>query len=39
MYARLVTGSIAPDRLDEAIRLWQESVSPSRYNCPSGGTS
>ena len=29
MYARLVTGTIAPDKLDEAIRLWQESVAPS----------
>jgi steroid delta-isomerase-like uncharacterized protein len=28
-YARLVTGQIAPDKLDEAIRLWQESVAPS----------
>ena len=29
MYARLVTGAIAPDKLDEAIRLWQETVAPS----------
>jgi heme-degrading monooxygenase HmoA len=29
MYARLVTGSIAPDKLDEAIGLWRDSVAPS----------
>ena len=29
MYARLVTGSIASDKLDEAIRLWRETVAPS----------
>jgi heme-degrading monooxygenase HmoA len=29
MYARLVTGSIAPDKLDEAIRLWRDAVAPS----------
>jgi heme-degrading monooxygenase HmoA len=29
MYARLVTGHIAPDRLEEAIRLWRETVAPS----------
>jgi heme-degrading monooxygenase HmoA len=26
MYARLVTGTIAPERLDDAIRLWRDSV-------------
>ena len=29
MYARLVTGSIAPDQLDETIHLWRETVAPS----------
>ena len=29
MYARLVTGSVAPDRADEAIQLWQETIAPS----------
>lgn len=29
MYARLVTGLIAPDKLDQAIRLWRDSVAPS----------
>lgn len=29
IYARLVTGFIAADRLDEAIRLWRDSVLPS----------
>ena len=29
MYARLVTGSIAPDKLDEAIELWRDLVAPS----------
>jgi heme-degrading monooxygenase HmoA len=29
MYARLVKGQIAPDRLEAAIRLWRESVAPS----------
>ena len=29
MYARVVSGPIAPDKLDEAIRLWQTAVVPS----------
>jgi heme-degrading monooxygenase HmoA len=29
VYARVVRGEIPTDRLDEAIRLWQESVGPS----------
>ncbi|HUK50401.1 MAG TPA: antibiotic biosynthesis monooxygenase [Terriglobales bacterium] len=29
MYARLVTGNIAPKRLEEVIRIWRESVAPS----------
>jgi heme-degrading monooxygenase HmoA len=29
MYARLVAGSIPPDKLDEAIQLWRDSVLPS----------
>jgi heme-degrading monooxygenase HmoA len=29
LYARLVTGSIASDKLDQAIRLWRDSVAPS----------
>ncbi len=29
MYARLVTGSIPPEKLDAAIQLWREVVLPS----------
>jgi heme-degrading monooxygenase HmoA len=29
MYARLATGSISPAKIDEAVRLWRESVAPS----------
>jgi heme-degrading monooxygenase HmoA len=29
MYARLVAGSIPPDKLDEAIQLWRHTVLPS----------
>jgi heme-degrading monooxygenase HmoA len=29
MYARLVTGKAVTDRLDEAVKLWHESVAPS----------
>jgi hypothetical protein len=29
MYARVVTGQFSPDKLDEAIQLWQEMVAPS----------
>ena len=29
MYARLVTGSIPPDKLEDAIQLWRDSVLPS----------
>ncbi|HZQ09487.1 MAG TPA: antibiotic biosynthesis monooxygenase [Anaerolineae bacterium] len=29
MYARIVTGTTSPDKLDDVIRLWQESVAPS----------
>jgi len=29
MYARIVSGSIAPAKLDKAIGLWQETVAPS----------
>jgi heme-degrading monooxygenase HmoA len=29
MYARLVIGSMAPDKLDEFIQFWRESVLPS----------
>jgi len=29
MYARLVAGSIPPDKLDEAIQLWRDAVLPS----------
>ena len=29
MYARLVTGLIAPEKLDDAIRLWRDYVAPS----------
>lgn len=29
MYARLVTGLISPNRMDEAIQLWREEVLPS----------
>jgi heme-degrading monooxygenase HmoA len=29
MYARLVTGSIPPDKLNDAIQLWRDSVLPS----------
>ena len=28
MYARVVTAQIAPDRMDEAIRIWRESQQP-----------
>jgi heme-degrading monooxygenase HmoA len=29
VYARLVTGSVAPEDLDACVRLWQETVAPS----------
>ena len=29
MYARLVTGTIPPDKLDQAIQLWRDTVLPS----------
>jgi heme-degrading monooxygenase HmoA len=29
MYARLVTGSIPSDRLEEAVQLWRDQVLPS----------
>ena len=29
MYARVVSGSIPPDKIDEAVHLWQESVAPT----------
>jgi len=29
MYARMVTATVLPDKLDEAIRLWKESVAPT----------
>jgi heme-degrading monooxygenase HmoA len=29
MYARLVSGSIPSDKLEEAIQIWQENVLPS----------
>ena len=29
MFARVVTGQFSPDKLDEAIQLWQEMVVPS----------
>ena len=28
MYARVVTAQIAPDQMDEAIRIWRESQQP-----------
>lgn len=34
MYARMVIGTVAPDRLDEAIRLWQTEVLPSARQQP-----
>jgi len=29
MYARLVTGSISPDLIDQAIQIWMDNVLPS----------
>ena len=29
MYARMVTASIMPDKLDAAIQLWKDSVAPT----------
>jgi heme-degrading monooxygenase HmoA len=29
MYARLVTGTIPPGKLDDAVQLWREAVLPS----------
>jgi len=29
MYARVVSGPIAPDKIDEAIHLWRTAVAPS----------
>jgi hypothetical protein len=29
MYARMVSGQILPEKLDEAIQLWSDSVGPS----------
>jgi heme-degrading monooxygenase HmoA len=34
MYARVVTGQVAPARLDEVIALWQNSVAPSVMQQP-----
>ncbi len=29
MYARVVTAQVAPDKVDETIQLWQDSVMPA----------
>lgn len=29
MYSRVVTANILPDKLDEAIRVWRDSVAPA----------
>lgn len=34
MYARVVSGSIAPDKIDAAIHLWQTAVAPSAKQQP-----
>ncbi len=34
MYARVVRARFAPDRLDEAIQLWQEAVAPTAQQQP-----
>lgn len=34
VHARLVRGEIPADKIDEAIRLWQESVAPSASRQP-----
>jgi hypothetical protein len=34
MHARMVTGEIAPEKLDEATALWREAVAPSVQQQP-----
>jgi hypothetical protein len=34
MYARMVTGSFAPGKLDEAVKLWRDAVAPAAKRQP-----
>ena len=34
MYARVTTAYIKPEKVDEAVRVWQESVMPAAANQP-----